>query len=84
MPLNPREAFNNNDTVRVDWVTLNPSSDNRRSQTVTKPALPTPAPIVEATGWVINDKGEVLLTASPPTGTPHSSWQTPTTCAAPK
>ncbi|MGI2904364.1 filamentous hemagglutinin N-terminal domain-containing protein [Tolypothrix sp. VBCCA 56010] len=84
LPLNPREAFNNNDTVRVDWVTLNPSSDNRRSQTVTKPTIPTPAPIVEATGWVINDKGEVLLTASPPAGTPHSSWQTPTTCGAPK
>jgi filamentous hemagglutinin family protein len=83
LPLNPREAFNS-DTVRVDWVTLNPSSDNRRSQTVTKPALPTPAPIVEATGWVINAKGEVFLTASAPTGTPHSSWQRPTTCAAPK
>ena len=94
LPLNPREAFNNNDTVRVDWVTLNPSSDNRdrplsgswreHRQTVTKPNIPTPAPIVEATGWVINDKGEVLLTASPPTGTPHSSWQTPTTCGTPK
>jgi large exoprotein involved in heme utilization and adhesion len=83
LPLNPREAFNS-DTVRVDWVTLNPSSDNRRSQTVTKPTIPTPAPIVEATGWVINDKGEIILTASPPTATPHSSWQTPTTCGAPK
>ncbi|MEI2578558.1 filamentous hemagglutinin N-terminal domain-containing protein [Scytonema sp. PRP1] len=83
LPANPREAFNS-DTVRVGWVTLNPSSDNRHRQTVTKPTLPTPAPIVEATGWVINDKGEVLLTASPPTATPHSSWQRPTTCTTPK
>jgi hypothetical protein len=80
LPLNPREAFNNNDTVRVDWVTLSPNSDNR-NQTVTT-TIPTPAPIVEATGWVINAKGEVFLTASAPTGTPHSSWQRPTTCGA--
>ncbi|MDF5733381.1 MAG: filamentous hemagglutinin N-terminal domain-containing protein [Rhizonema sp. PD38] len=85
LPLNPREAFNNNDTVRVDWVTLNPSSDNRHHQTVvTKPTIPTLSPIVQATGWVINDKGEVLLIASAPNSTPHSSWQTPTTCGAPK
>jgi len=82
LPLNPREAFNNNDTVRVDWVTLNPSSDNRRSQTVTKPTIPTPAPIVEATGWMTNAKGEIILTPDPLTATPHSSWQTPTTCGA--
>lgn len=81
LPANPRETFNS-DTVRVDWVTLNPSSHSRHRQTVTKPTIPTPAPIVEATGWVINDKGEVLLTAEPPTGTPHSSWQTRTTCGA--
>ncbi|MGI2904368.1 filamentous hemagglutinin N-terminal domain-containing protein [Tolypothrix sp. VBCCA 56010] len=94
LPLNPREAFNNNDTVRVDWVTLKESTDNRdrplggsqrqHRQTVTKPTIPTPAPIVEATGWVTNAKGEIILTADPPTATPHSSWLRPTTCGAPK
>ena len=84
LPLNPREAFNS-DTVRVDWVTLNRDSDNRRSQSVTThPNSPTPVPIVEATGWVTNVKGEIILTASAPTATPHSSWQRPTTCDAPK
>jgi filamentous hemagglutinin family protein len=81
LPPNPREAFNS-DTVRVDWVTLNRGSENRRNQTVTEPTIPTPAPIVEATGLAINAKGEVLLTAEAPTATPHSSWQTPTTCSA--
>ena len=71
--------------MQVDWVTLFESSNNRRSQTVTThPSIATPAPIVEATSWLINDFGELLLTASPAAGTPHSSWQTPTTCDGPK
>lgn len=39
-----------------------------------------PAPLVEATGWVINDKGEVVLTADAPNITPTIPWLTPTTC----
>ncbi len=82
LPLNPREAFNS-DTVRVDWVTLNRGSDNRHRQTVTiKPTTATPEPIVEATGWVVNEKGEVVLTANPPTATPHGSWQKLADCSA--
>ncbi len=81
LPLNPREAFNS-DTVRVDWVTLNRGSDNRRSQTVTiKPTTATPEPIVEATGWAVNEKGEVILTANPSTTTPHGSWQKLADCS---
>ncbi len=73
----------NSDTVRVDWVTLNPSSDNRdRQKTVTKPTIPTPAPIIEATGWVVNSFGEVELIANVPTATPHGSWQKPANCNA--
>ncbi len=82
LPLNPREAFNS-DTVRVDWVTLNRGSDNRRSQTVTiKPTTAIPEPIVEATGWVVNEKGEVVLTANPPAATPHGLWQKLADCSA--
>ncbi len=84
LPLNPREAFNNNDTVKVDWVTLNPNSDKGDVQNVaTNPTTTTPTSIIEATGWVINAKGEVLLTAIPPNSTPHSSRQIPPTCKAP-
>ena len=36
--------------------------------------------IVEATGWVINNKGEVVLTADAPNATPNIPWMTPATC----
>ncbi|BAZ10156.1 filamentous hemagglutinin outer membrane protein [Calothrix sp. NIES-4071] len=84
LPLNPREAFNSNDTVRVDWVTLNPSSDNRDVENISTHSTTTPSQIVEATGWLINTKGEVLLTANPPNSTPHTSSVAPTTCQAPE
>ncbi len=82
LPLNPREAFNSH-TVRVGWVSLNSGSDNSDRQTVTKPTIPTPPLIVEASGWVINTKGEIVLTANPLSANPHSSWQTPTSCSVP-
>ncbi len=37
-------------------------------------------PIVEAQGWVINDKGQVVLTATAPTVTPHNSLPASATC----
>ena len=39
-----------------------------------------PAPIVEATGWVFNDKGEIVLTAQPNTSTLHNPWMNPAAC----
>ncbi len=38
------------------------------------------SPIVEAQGWVIGAGGEVILTANPLAGTPHSPWQPPAAC----
>ena len=38
------------------------------------------APLVEATGWVRGLKGEVILTAQPPTLTSHNSWLTTPNC----
>jgi large exoprotein involved in heme utilization and adhesion len=69
-------------TVLVDWVRLNPSTRNRKSPPVAiKPTTATPKPIVEATGWLINAKGELELTANAPTK-PHGSWQNPVSCRA--
>jgi filamentous hemagglutinin family protein len=81
----PRNPYNflSPDTVMVDWVTLNPSTRNRKSPPVTiKPTTDTPKPIVEATGWVINAKGELELTANAPS-TPHGLWQNPVSCRVP-
>jgi large exoprotein involved in heme utilization and adhesion len=37
-------------------------------------------PLVEATGWVKDSKGEVILTAQPSTLTSHTSWLTTPNC----
>ncbi|BAZ21345.1 filamentous hemagglutinin family outer membrane protein [Kalymmatonema gypsitolerans NIES-4073] len=79
LPPNPKDILTP-DAVLVDWVTLNPNIDNRKSPSVFTATKPTPEPIVEATGWVINAKGEVVLTADAPTTTPRSSWQTSAKC----
>ncbi|MBP5971167.1 filamentous hemagglutinin N-terminal domain-containing protein [Brasilonema sp. CT11] len=79
LPPNPKDILTP-DAVQVDWVSLNPNTDNRKSSSVSTATKPTPEPIVEATGWVFNAKGEVVFTADAPTTTPHSSWQTPTGC----
>ncbi|MBD2730602.1 filamentous hemagglutinin N-terminal domain-containing protein [Nostoc sp. FACHB-892] len=86
LPPNPREAFSSN-IVRPEWATLDPSSDINSQQTIKeKPPIPTPpAPIVEATGWGTNTKGEIVLTANASTGTLHKNWQqSPVTCSSAK
>jgi filamentous hemagglutinin family protein len=80
LPPNPGEALNA-DAVQVDLVSLNPEVAKPSTPTVsTNPINPTPARIVEATGWVIAANGDVILTNSAPTLTPHSSWQRTADC----
>ena len=78
LPPNPGEALSA-DAVQVDLVTLNPKVGNTRAVS-TNPINPTPDRIVEASGWVIAANGDVILTNSAPTLTPHSSWQNPADC----
>ena len=83
LPPNPISELLNSDAVLVDWISLKPSTEKRSTASVTtKPSTATPERIVEATGWVINKNGEVVLTANPPTTTPHSPWLTPASCRA--
>ncbi|MBP5971166.1 S-layer family protein [Brasilonema sp. CT11] len=79
LPPNPKDILTP-DAVQVDWVSLNPNIDKGKSPSVSTPTNPTPEPIVEATGWIFNAKGEVVFTADAPTTTPRSSWQTPAKC----
>ncbi|EDX73954.1 haemagglutination activity domain protein [Coleofasciculus chthonoplastes PCC 7420] len=39
-----------------------------------------PKQIIEAQGWIIDEEGNVILTAYAPDGKPHSSWQEPVHC----
>ncbi|GAA6616430.1 filamentous hemagglutinin N-terminal domain-containing protein [Scytonema sp. NUACC26] len=80
LPPNPGEALSS-DAVQVDLVTLNPSTDNRNSSNVSKNlTTATSESIIEATGWVLNEKGEVVLTTNSSTTTPHSPWFNPASC----
>ena len=80
LPPNPGEALST-DAVQVDLVTVNPEVDKRSTTAVsTSSTSPTPSPIVEATGWVIDANGDVILTANPPTVTPYTSWQKTVAC----
>ena len=82
LPPNLREALSN-DAADVAWVTLNPGGENRSGPTAsTDPTSLPPVPLVEAQGWEINSKGEVVLTATAPTATPRSSWRRPIACSA--
>lgn len=50
---------------------------------VVLPNRSTPTQTVEAQGWMINNQGQVVLTAQPPNVTPYSSRSTQVTCYAP-
>ncbi|MGF2039224.1 MAG: filamentous hemagglutinin N-terminal domain-containing protein [Nostoc sp. CmiVER01] len=80
LPPNPRTEALTPDAVELDWVTLNPKGENRVSTNSSQANNSSPAPIVEAQGWVKNAKGEVVLTADAPKALPHSSWFTPASC----
>jgi large exoprotein involved in heme utilization and adhesion len=80
LPDNPNEMLST-DAVWTDLRLSADSAENRvSSQAMRSPHQPTTAPLVEASGWVIDPKGQVVLTATPPTVTPHSSWQKPVPC----
>ncbi len=84
LPDNPSETLSSN----AVWTDLRPNPNlaatSSNSAMATRGSHPTAAPLVEAQGWVINDKGEVVLTASAPTVTPHNPGLTPAQCHVPK
>jgi large exoprotein involved in heme utilization and adhesion len=86
MPSNPHEPLSNDEPLEDIHPPSGFSSSRHSnpdaakavtSQSVTSNPKP---PIVEAQGWVMNDKGQVVLTATVSTATPHNSWLQPATC----
>jgi filamentous hemagglutinin family protein len=88
LPSNPYEMLSNEQALED----IHPPSEfsSRRNskpdaaKTVTSQSAtsnPKP-PIVEAQGWVINDKGQVVLTATASTVTPHNSLPASATCSS--
>jgi filamentous hemagglutinin family protein len=84
LPDNPSETLSSN----AVWTDLRPNPNLAATSSsppiATRANHPTAAPLVEAQGWVINDKGEVVLTASAPKVTPHNPGLTPAQCHVPK
>jgi large exoprotein involved in heme utilization and adhesion len=80
LPSNPSDTLSS-DTVWSDLRPHTQQAQNRTSsESATQQTLPTAPQLVEAQGWVINNKGEVVLTASAPTVTPYSPGLTATAC----
>lgn len=83
LPDNPSQTLSN-DTVWSDLRSFTRSIAYRPSaEKAIQPTNATTKQLVEAQGWVINNEGEVVLTAAAPEVTPHSPWMTPTGCHAP-
>uniref|UniRef100_A0A8J6ZS51 Filamentous hemagglutinin N-terminal domain-containing protein n=1 Tax=Desmonostoc muscorum LEGE 12446 TaxID=1828758 RepID=A0A8J6ZS51_DESMC len=78
LPTNPKDVLTS-DAVQVDWVSLKPNPENRPTASINNQT--TPESIVEAAGWIINAKGEVILTANVPTIKPDSYSQQPVICS---
>lgn len=85
LPTNPNNTLQN-ESVVTDWVGEPPpenSTDNNNSanpdrsfSTATNSSKP--SALVEAQGWVIGEKGEIILTANAHTVIPHDLKLTPT------
>jgi large exoprotein involved in heme utilization and adhesion len=83
LPPQPGEPLRT-EAVVVNEGRLEAGIENRSESVTSTPPTPSaPAQLVEAQGWVVNTRGQVVLTASAPTATPDSSWSTPATCHAP-
>ncbi|MEH2245431.1 two-partner secretion domain-containing protein [Nostoc sp.] len=53
----------------------NPTTSNKPYHSVKS------APLIEAQGWIYGSNGEVILTPSAPTVSPHNSWSQLSTCS---
>ena len=84
LPPSPNDTLQN-ESVVTNWVSLEPPQENPSGNPTSKKlenptstvAVPKTPTYVEAQGWVIDEKGEVILTAQAPTVTPHNPTLTP-------
>ncbi len=86
LPPNPNDTLQS-ESVVTPWVTLDPPVENRMgnatSTNLNSSALASSVPktptYAEAQGWIIGEKGEIILTAQASTVTPHHPSLTPAT-----
>jgi len=90
LPLSPYEAIGS-DALAVNWVifgkngneTLKSQVNGLSANAVPNPETKNPisSPLVEAQGWVRNERGQVILAAEVSESAPHNSWQKPRSCS---
>ncbi|OKH32656.1 hypothetical protein NIES2119_25580 [[Phormidium ambiguum] IAM M-71] len=89
LPLLPNEPLRPNNTVSVNWVgdiQEEINSDTQAQKMISSPTnyqlstTQNKSEIVEATSWIKNNKGQVVLITSAP-NILNSSWLTPTICS---
>ncbi len=86
LPSNPYEMLSNEQALEdihppSEFSSTRNSKPDAAKTVTSQSATSNPKPpIVEAQGWVINDKGQVVFTATASTVTPHNSLPASATC----
>ncbi|KYC36349.1 hypothetical protein WA1_42280 [Scytonema hofmannii PCC 7110] len=71
------------EAIITDWIVLDsPRQLPFTATSVKKSTIAMPESIVEADGWVLNEKGEVVLTANPPSARSNTPWRNIASCHA--
>jgi filamentous hemagglutinin family protein len=80
IPTSPTDPLSS-DAVVSEWVTLDTEEETTAvTETPTNPTSSTPEQIIEAQGWTVNERGQVVLIANAPTVAPQAPRQTAPSC----
>ncbi len=80
LPPTPKEAFRGDIALADLGKPVEIETTQAKVVALTNQKLPESTPLVEAQGWVIGSKGEVILTASAPNVTPSVPWMKSNSC----
>jgi large exoprotein involved in heme utilization and adhesion len=83
LPPSPNETLQG-EAVITNWVSLDSDVENNTPPATTTPRSFAPRQLVEAQGWIMNEKGQVVLTASAPKVTPQGEWLPEAKCNPPQ
>ncbi|GAC1465255.1 MAG: hypothetical protein NVSMB70_11160 [Chamaesiphon sp.] len=79
LPANPTEPLSD-ETVLTNLSTQSGQLTQPLSVAPQPKTINTQTQLVEAQGWLVNPKGQVVLIAEAPTVTPHNPWSSPLAC----
>ncbi len=80
LPPTPKEAFRGDVALADLGKPIETETTQAKAIAPTKQKPPESTPLLEAQGWVIGSKGEVILTASAPNVTPSIPWMKSSSC----